>query len=117
MYLVISGHLILPCLRVNQEKSELLCNAIGGDKMSCFFEKGHLALIQRFLNPDLMLSKPELPNPLREDEEVLVLQQGGRQALKQRKGNKEDPLIELFRPSENQPLGRFVSVLLLNLHP
>ena len=92
---------------IGQKKSELLCNAIGGDKMSRFFsEEGHIAIIQRFLNPDLMLTKPELPNPLREDEEVLVLQVGGRQAKpKQRKGKAEDPLLELFRPSKSQPAG------------
>ena len=98
----------MPCILVNQEKSELLFNAISGEKMSCFFEKGHLAIIQLFLNRDLMLSKPELPNTLREDEEVLVLQQGGRQARpKQRKGKAEDPLLELFKPPKNQSLGRF----------
>ena len=91
---------------IGQKKSELLCNAIGGDKMSRFLEEGHIAIIQRFLNPDLMLTKPELPNPLREDEEVLVLQVGGRQAKpKQRKGKAEDPLLELFRPSKSQPAG------------
>ena len=89
---------------IGQKKSELLCNAIGN--MSRFFEEGHIAIIQRFLNPDLMLTKPELPNPLREDEEVLVLQVGGRQAKpKQRKGKAEDPLLELFRPSKSQPAG------------
>ena len=82
--------------------------------MSRFFEEGHIAIIQRFLNPDLMLTKPELPNPLREDEEVLVLQPGGRQAKpKQRKGKEEDPLIQLFRPSKSQPSGAFLSVLVL----
>ena len=81
--------------------------------MSHFFEEGHIAIIQRFLNPDLMLTKPELPNPLREDEEVLVLEPGGRQARpKQRKGKEEDPLIQLFRPSK-QPSGGFLSVLVL----
>ena len=91
-----------------QKKSELLCNAIGGDKLSRFFEEGHIAIIQRFLNPELMLTNPELPNPLREDEEVLMLQPGGRQARpKQRRGKPEDPLLELFRPSKAHTPGKF----------
>ena len=94
-----------------QKKSELLCNAIGGEKLSWFFEEGHIAIIQRFLNPELMLTNPELPNPLREDEEVLMLQPGGRQArLKQRGGKPEDPLLELFRPSKAQPPGTVSSI-------
>ena len=55
-----------------------------------------------------MLTTPELPNPLREDEEVLVLQPGGRQAKpKQRRGKPEDPLLELFRPPKGRTPGKF----------
>ena len=67
--------------------------------MPCIFEEGHIAIIQRFLNPVLMLAKPELPNSLCE--------------LTRPKPKEEDPLVKLFRPSDSQPLGMFVSVLIL----
>ena len=99
-----------------QKKSELLCNAIGGDKLSRFFEEGHIAIIQRFLNPELMLTNPELPNSLREDEEVLMLQPGGRQARpRQKTGKPEDPLLELFRPSKAHTLGKFNLLFFLTI--
>ena len=80
----------------------MLHNTIGGDKISHFFEEGHIAIIQQFLNPDLMLDNPELPNPLPEQTRP-----------KPKNGKEEDPLVKLFRPSESQSLGTFVYVLIL----
>ena len=87
---------------MSQIKSEVLYNAIGGDKMSNFFEEGHIAIILRFLNPDMMLVKPELLTPLPEQTRP-----------KPKKGKEEDPLVKLFRPSESQPLGALAYVLIL----
>eukprot|EP00731_Ephydatia_muelleri_P021734 Em0014g325a len=79
-----------------KKPSETLCNAIGGDKLSQFFEKGHIAAIQWFLNPQY----PDLPKPRHEDES----QPGGRQARpKQKRSKPEDSLLELFRLSKTQP--------------
>ena len=79
------------------------------DTMSRFFEAGHIAIIQRFLNPDLTLPNPE-QNPLREGIAVFDLQQGS-EHLVQSKGKAEDPLVELFRPSKSQLAGMLGSVL------
>lgn len=74
-----------------QRKSEVLCNAIGGDKMSRYFEEGHIDIIQRFLNPDIMLSHPEVPR--------------SREEVQTHKCKTGDPLLDLFKPPKSQTEG------------
>lgn len=83
-----------------QKISKVLQNSM--DKMSRFFEQGHIAIIQRFLNPDLALPS--------EGDAVFDLQQGS-EHLMQSNGKVEDPLLKLFRPSKSQPAGMLRSVL------
>lgn len=69
-------------------------------------EEGYIRLIQCFLNPDLMLNRPESPNPLTGDQQVLELIPGGGARPIQTRGQaKEDPLRNLFVCSEDEKQG------------
>lgn len=71
-------------------------------------EEGYIRVIQCFLNPELMLNRPESPNPLTGDQQVLELVPGGGHRPIQRRGQaKEDPLYSLFVPNEQQKEGIF----------
>ena len=90
---------INPCLFSQfQIKSTLLCNIIGGQEMSQFLkEEGYIRVIQCFLNPDLMLNRPESPNPLTGDQQVLeLLPRGGHRPIQRRGQAMEDPLHNMF---------------------
>ena len=69
-------------------------------------EEGYIRLIQCFLNPDLMLNRPESPNPLADDQQVLELVPGGgAKPIKRRGQTKEDPLHSLFVFNEDEKQG------------
>lgn len=89
-----------------QVSSDLLCNVVGGQLVPYLMEEGYIRLIQAFLNPGLMVHRPEAPNPLREDEQVLELDPGGRHRPLQRSGVPlADPLYLLFFPDNPQQQG------------
>ena len=74
--------------------------------MSAYFkEEGYIRVIQCFLNPELMLNRPESPNPLTGDEQVLELLPGGGHRTKRRGQATEDPLHSLFVYPEDQKQG------------
>ena len=76
--------------------------------MSPYFkEEGYIRVIQCFLNPDLMLNRPESPNPLTGDEQVLELLPGGGHRTKRRGQATEDPLHSLFVYPKDQKQGMF----------
>ena len=58
-----------------------------------------------------MISRPENPNPLREDEDVLELVAGGRQRRKKprAKVKTEDPLHQLFVSNDPKQTGECMS--------
>ena len=80
-----------------------------GDQLAPYLqEEGYIRLIRCFLNPKLLLSNPESPNPLQEDTPVLELVPGGGHRRIERRGKKIDPLHQLFMPSEHQQNGENV---------
>ena len=76
-------------------------------------EEGYIRLIQCFLNPDLMLNRPESPNPLTGDQQVLELIPGGGARPIRTRGQqaKEDPLHKLFVCSEDEKQGIMILCL------
>lgn len=76
-----------------QIKSQVLCKAIGRDDLSCYFEEGHVAIIQHFLNPDLMMAYPELSSL-------------GENDVQDRNRKLRDPLLDLFKPPRSKYEGR-----------
>ena len=74
-------------------------------------EEGYIRLIQCFLNPALMQNRPESPNPLTGDQQVLELLPGGGHRPLRRPGQAmEDPLYKLFVPNKDVKQGRLVCV-------
>lgn len=65
-------------------------------------QKGCIRLIQCFLNPQMMLCRPESPQRLSD----LVFTEGHRRS--ERGGEEIDLLHQLFIPSENHQLGENV---------
>ena len=92
----------------SQITSELLCNMMGNQLAPYLQEEGYVRLIQCFLNPKLLLSHPESPNPLQDDTPVLELVPGGGHRRLERGGKKIDPLYLLFMPNEHQQNGENV---------
>ena len=74
--------------------------------------ESEIRLFQCFLDTRLMQCRPEDPNTLRLDEEVLELGPGGRLRRKQPRGRHKmvDPLHELFHPTDPTTIGALVSV-------
>ena len=71
-------------------------------------EEGYIRLIQCFLNPGLMLNRPESPNPLTGDQQVLELLPGGGHRPMRRNGQSmEDPLYKLFVPDKDVKQGMY----------
>ena len=68
-------------------------------------EDGYIRLIQCFLNPELMLKKPEPPNVLRDDQPVMELLPGGGYRPRHQEGKLADPLHQLFQPEDPQKQG------------
>ena len=91
-----------------QVSSPILCNVIGGEEFSqcAQLDEGEIRLIQCFLDPQLMRKVEEHPNPLRDDEVVLELVQGGGHRPRRRGGSKVDPLHQLFVPDNPQQVGK-----------
>lgn len=92
-----------------QITSSILCNIVGGQEMATSLkEEGYIRLIQCFLNPALMLNRPESPNPLTGDQQVLeLLPGGGHRPLRRRGQAMEDPLYRLFVPSKDVKQGTY----------
>ena len=90
-----------------QITSAILCNIIGGQEMAGYLkEEGCIRLIQCFLIPALMLNRPESPNPLTGDQQVLELLPGGGHRPLRRPGQvMEDPLFKLFVPDKGVKQG------------
>lgn len=99
-------------------QSPTLCNLVGTDDFSqvAKLREQEIRLFQCFLDTRLMISRPENPNPLREDEEVLELVPGGGHRRKKHRRNIKmmDPLHQLFLPEETQRIGMVIS---LNINP
>ena len=87
-----------------------LCECIGAAdfaKLAQLTEK-EIKLFQCFLDTRLMVCRPENPNPIRADEEILELVPGGghrRQQLKV-KVKTVDPLYQLFVPDDPKQTGK-----------
>ena len=82
---------------------------IGSEEFSQLakLRESEVRLFQCFLDTRLMLCRPEDPNSLRADEEVLEMTPGGRLRRKkpQVRPKKVDPLHELFLPSDSTKTG------------
>ena len=98
--------------------STILCNIIGGLEMAVFLkEEGYIRLIQCFLNPALMLNRPESPNPLTGDQQVLELLPGGGHPPMRRHGQAmEDPLYKLFVPDKDVKQGMYMYMYSVYVH-
>ena len=68
--------------------SQLLCDEIGKEEFSQYFDEGETRLIQCFLNHDLMVDNPETECELIDYNEMNVLEHSDKQ--------KRDPIREMF---------------------
>ena len=81
---------------------------MGGQEISHYLkEEGYIRLIQCFLNPQLMLNRPESANPL-DGQQVLEITPDGRTTLIKRTGKQFDPLYKLFMPDDRRKQGECV---------
>ena len=92
-----------------QIQSPSLCNLIGGENFVrvARLQEPEIRLFQCFLDTRLMISRPENPNPLRADEEVLELVPGGGHRRKRPRKNIKtvDPLHQLFLQDDHKHTG------------
>ena len=80
-----------------QIRSTVLCDVIGSQEMSTFLqEEGYIHIIKCFLNPVLMIYRPEVPNPLTDHEQVLELHGRGHRPARRKYQERDDPLFRLF---------------------
>ena len=95
-----------------QKQSPNLCELIGSEGFSrvAQLKEAEVRLFQCFLDTRRMTSRPENPNPLREDEDVLELVAGGghRRKKQRTKVKTEDPLHQLFVPNDPKQTGEWI---------
>lgn len=90
--------------------STTLCEFIGADDFAelAKLREEEIRLFQCFLDTQLMVCRPENPNPLRADEEILELVPGGghRRRKPKVKVKTVDPLYQLFVPDDSKQTGK-----------
>ena len=109
VYTHVHVHMITYCALFVQRGSPNLCELIGSGEFSelARLREEEVRLFQCFLDTRLMLCRPENPNPLRADEEVLELVPGGGHRRKQPSARVKpvDPLHQLFLPDDPRTVG------------
>ena len=99
-----------------QKQSPNLCELIGSEGFSQIaqLKEGEVRLFQCFLDTRRMICRPENPNPLREDEDVLELVAGGHRRKKPRgKVKTVDPLYQIFVPNDPKQTGEWTYACIL----